>query len=209
MTVGTNFRRKGLDYVVESFHLFLQSIDDPHKYKLYIHGNLDTVNSATDIKSMVRDLGLLGNVIYSSPEQLSKYELYERYKCADCYIGLPLAEGFGLGFAEAMLNKVPIIAHDYGGQIEYIKEYQKVSSCSNYYPDNYFSLWQIPNTQDAVQAMKNIVNDNHDYVTENYLFAKRYLVWERIFQKLNYIFIDFIKDYKEDVVHSLQLRRVI
>lgn len=209
MTVGANFRRKGLDYIVEAFHLFLQSIDNPKKYKLYIHGNLDTVNSATDIKSMVRDLDLLDNVIYSSPKQLSKYELYERYKCSNCYIGLPLAEGFGLGFAEAMLNKVPIIAHDYGGQIEYIKEYQKVSSCANYYPDNHFSLWKIPDIKDSVQAMKNMVNDNRDYVTENYLFAKRYLVWGRIFQKLNYIFIDFIKDYKEDVIHSLQLRRVI
>lgn len=209
MTVGTNFRRKGLDYIVEAFHLFLQSVDNPENYKLYIHGNLNTVNSATDIKSMVRDLNLLDNIIYSSHKPLSKYELYERYKCADCYIGLPLAEGFGLGFAEAMLNKVPIIAHDYGGQIEYIKEYQKVSSCANYYPNNYFSLWKIPDIQDAVQAMKNIVKDNHDYITENYLFAKRYLVWERIFQKLNYIFIDFIKDYKEDIIHSLQLRRVI
>ncbi len=211
MTTGTNFRRKGIDYIIEAFHLYLQSVDNPEKYKLYIHGNLDTFNSATDIKSMVKDLDILNNVIYSSKNQLSKYELYERYKCADCYIGLPLADGFGLGFAEAMLNKIPIIAHDYGGYIEYIQQYEKVSSCANYYPDNHFSLWKIPNIKETVQAMKVIVQGKHkyDYTSENYHFAKSNLIWEKIYEKLDIILKDILTTYREDIVHSLQIRRVI
>lgn len=212
MTTGANFQRKGLAYIIEAFYKFLSKQKEKTKFKLYIHGQLDTYNSGTDIKSFVKDFNLTDNIIYSNPQiQISKQELYERYKCADCCIGLPLAEGFGLGFAEAMINKIPIIAHDYGGHIEYIPEYLKVPSIVNYYPNNHFCIWKIPNIEEAVRSMEYIVKnkDKYNYTEENHVFAKLNLTWENIYLKLDTILKPIISNYTDDIIHTLNIQRVI
>lgn len=219
MTVGTNFQRKGLAYVIEAFSIFiksLNSIEEEEKYKLYIHGKIDTVDCGTDIKSMVIDLGLIDNIIYSSDKQISKRELHKRYKCCDCYIGLPLAEGFGIPFAEAMINKLPIIYHDYGGHIEYIKNGYPVESISNYYPNNQYSLWKIPSVQDAADMMTTVVY-NIEYekphiekdIEDSYQYAKENLTWNNIYKKLDEVLKPFIETYKPSIDTKITLKRIM
>lgn len=216
MTVGGNFARKGLNYVVESFYMFLKQVENPKKYKLYIHGYLDTLNSGTDLKSMMYGLGILDNCILCKNEQISKKELYRRYKMSDCYIGLPLAEGFGLGFAEALINKLPVIYHNYGGHKEYLEGIgYPVSSVSNYHPVNQFTIWKIPDVNQTKDIMKYIATNKNskevkDKIYEGYNFAKDNLLWSNIYCKFDKIFSEFENIlFKEDIVNKLHIRRIV
>lgn len=214
MTVGHNFQRKGLDYVIEAFNTFLNYFHDKDrdKYKLYIHGFLDTIDAGTDLKSMVYHLGLNKNVIMSQNSQISKKELYARYRCSDCYIGLPLAEGFGYGFIEAQLNGLPIIYHNVGGIAQYInQENISVPSISNMYPNNYYCKWKIPNIKEAVNAMLKVACEK-DFITEelrqnNINTSKKYL-WDNIYKKLDELF-DFEKICTVDIINTLNIRRIV
>jgi len=216
ITTGNNFTRKGLNYIIEAFYLFLKEIKNPEKYKLYIHGNIDTLNSGTDIKSMLYSLGILDNCILCKNEQISKKELYRRYKMSDCYIGLPLAEGFGLGFAEALINKLPVIYHNYGGHKEYLEGIgYPVSSVSNYHPVNQFTIWKIPDVNQTKDIMKYITTNKNskevkDKIYEGYNFAKDNLLWSNIYCKFDKIFSEFENIlFKEDIVNKLHIRRIV
>jgi glycosyltransferase involved in cell wall biosynthesis len=214
MTVGHNFQRKGLDYVVEAFHTFLNYFpsEDRHKYKLYIHGFLDTIDAGTDIKSMIYYLGLNNNVLMSQNEQISKKDLYARYRCADCYIGLPLAEGFGYGFMEAQLNGLPIIYHNVGGISQYINpENFAVSSISNMYPNNYYCKWKIPNIKEAVNTMLRIACEPNiitDELKQNNINTSKKYLWKNIYKKLDDM-LNLKSMVSPNIINKLHIRRIV
>jgi glycosyltransferase involved in cell wall biosynthesis len=210
ITVGHNFNRKGLDFVIEAFYKFLQKVDNKEKYKLYLHGMVDTVDAGTDIKSMIYELKISDNIILSKPEQISKRELYKRYRCCNCYIGLPLAEGFGYGFMEAMINGLPIIYHNVGGISQYIQDFGfPISSVATIRPNNYFCDWKIPNINETVEKMLEVIQLN---LTELDIIKKRnqeegqkYL-WENVYTQLETI-LDFNIINKIDIFNKLSIKR--
>lgn len=215
MTVGHNFQRKGIDYVIEAFNGFLKyfNLEDKQKYKLYIHGFLDTVDAGTDIKSLVYNLGLSNNVIMSQTNQITKRDLYKRYKCSDCYIGLPLAEGYGYGFMEAQINALPIIFHNVGGINEYINSQNvSISSSANMYPNNYACIWKIPNIQETINYMLRVacdikfMNNESTIFKNNFKEAKKY-EWKHIYKKLDELFQNI--NIQEDIFNKLSIRRII
>ena len=211
MTVGHNFNRKGLDYVVDAFYQFLQHIEDDKKkkYKLYIHGYLDTVDVGTDIKSMIHTLKLSNNILMSQPQQISKRDLYKRYKCANCYIGLPLAEGFGYGFMEAMINGIPIIYHKVGGISEYIKNSLSISSVATMRPNNYYCDWKIPDVEEASSKMLVAVDfiDREVIKKCNYEEGKKY-TWDAIYHRLDSL-LDCDSMGRDDIFHNLSIKKVV
>lgn len=217
MTVGGNFARKGLNYVIEAFYMFLKQVENPKKYKLYIHGYLDTLNSGTDLKSMMYSLGILDNCIMCKDELISKRELYQRYKACDCYIGLPLAEGFGLGYSEALLNKLPIIYHNFGGHTEYLHNIGiPVNSVANYHPTNQFAIWKIPDVIHCKNIMLELVkmyksSEIKKRVNEGYEFAKNNLTWDNIYSKFDNILDAYIeKNIKVDnIFNNITIRKII
>jgi glycosyltransferase involved in cell wall biosynthesis len=212
MTNTTNFQRKGLAYIIEAFNSFVNQLDNRENYKLYIHGQIDTIDQGTDIKSMVIDLELSNNVIYSKNEQISKRELYKRYRCCDCYIGLPLAEGFGLPFAEAMINKLPIISSGFGGHIEYLQQTYEVGYVSYFYPNNQYTLWKIPQVDEAVCGMfyyTNNLTNIKERTKENYNYAKENLTWDKVYKRFDEILKPFLDIYIQSIDNKLTLRRII
>jgi len=210
ITVGHNFNRKGLDFVVEAFHKFLQRVDNKEKYKLYLHGAMDTIDAGTDIKSMIYELKISDNIILSKTEQVSKRELYKRYRCCNCYIGLPLAEGYGYGFMEAMINGLPIIYHNVGGISQYIQDFGiPISSVATMRPNNYFCDWKIPNIEETVEKMLEItklsLQDLNTIKKRNQKEGKKYL-WENVYTQLETT-LDFNSINKIDIFNKLSIKR--
>jgi len=216
MTTGGNFTRKGLDYVVEAFYMFLKKVENPKNYKLYVHGDIDTINAGTDIKSMMYSLGIMDNCILTKKEQITKEELYKRYSVCDCYIGLPLAEGFGLGFAEALLNKLPIIYHNFGGHREYLKDIgYPIQSVANFHPINQFTMWKIPDVNETAMVMLYVVRNINskeikDRVKKGYSFTKDNLIWENLYKKFDEVLNPFLakNNNKNDIINKLSIRRM-
>lgn len=213
MSVGNNFQRKGLDYVVEAFSSFLSYIDNEqkNKYKLYLHGFLETIDAGTDLKSMIYHLNLSNNIVMSQGTQISKRELYKRYRCCDCYIGLPLAEGFGYGFAEAQLNNIPVIYHNVGGISQYFNRSIQVGSVAEFRPNNYYCKWKIPDIEETVEYMLRITENNNYINKDNLKITQnntKEMKWESLFHSLDNI-IDFQQLNTNNIFHTLNIRRIV
>jgi len=211
ITVGHNFQRKGLDYVIDAFYKFLQyfPIEARSKYKLYIHGMLDTIDAGTDIKTMLYDLGIMNNVIMAQAgQQLPKRDLYKRYLCGNCYIGLPLAEGYGYGFMEAQINGLPIIYHNVGGISEYLSDNRQVNSVGDMRPNNYYCIWKIPDVDDAVDQMLLVVSNKHNIdINLNRNSCRNNYTWTKVFEQLDNQ-IDFNACEEDNLFNKLGIKRV-
>lgn len=213
MSTGHNFNRKGLDYVVDAFYKFLKANSMNKKYKLYLHGYLDTIDAGTDIKSMIYEMGISDYVIMSQDNtKTPKRELYKRYRCCDAYIGLPLAEGFGYGFFEAMQSGLPIIYHNVGGIQQYLKSSVSypIDSVATMRPNNYFCEWKIPGVDQAVQAMIKVSQfskeELEDIKVNNMKQSKKYL-WSEVYKQLEVI-IDFDTVGKTGIFNKLNIKRM-
>ena len=213
MTTGHNFNRKGLDYVVDAFYKFLKASNMNKKYKLYIHGYLDTIDAGTDIKSMIYEMGISDYVVMSQDNtRTPKRELYQRYRCSDCYIGLPLAEGFGYGFFEAMQSGLPIIYHNVGGIEQYLKTSVSypIESVATMRPNNYFCEWKIPNVDQAVQNMIKVSKfskeELEDIKVNNMKQSKKYL-WNNVYKQLDSI-LEFDSIGETSIFNKLNIKRM-
>ena len=80
--------------------------------------NQDKVEKLTNLATR---LGILNQTHFIN-EHLSKNALMELINATDVYISLHRGEGFGLGMLEAMALSKPVIAINYGGNTEFMKE---------------------------------------------------------------------------------------
>jgi glycosyltransferase involved in cell wall biosynthesis len=95
---------------------------------------------------------------------ISGEDQYSLINQCDAYISLHRSEGLGLGMAEAMYLKKPVIATNYSGNLEFMN---KKNSClvdyslvhhrgSVTYPNSIGQLWAEPDYKHAAYFMKKI-----------------------------------------------------
>jgi glycosyltransferase involved in cell wall biosynthesis len=119
-TIGVNSDRKKLESSIFSFHRFLEKTNFPKDVYLYMHTHLHHSFGGTDLARVLYDYDLEKRCFgLKSYTTVSKAHIFQIYKCLDVYIGFPGGEGFGYGFAEAMLHGIPVVYIDYGGHAEY------------------------------------------------------------------------------------------
>jgi glycosyltransferase involved in cell wall biosynthesis len=219
MTLGTNTERKKLDLVIEAFNLFLKKVYHPDKYYLYIHTNPNEISGGTDLISQAMSLGILNKLLfpssYANNQIMSQEELYSRISIMDCYIGLPSGEGFGYGFADAMIHGIPLIYINYGGHVEYCKDAGlSVKVKSFYNSKNAYMKWAIADIEDASEQMLLIVQDKklREKLGNIGKQSIKNISWEIQSKK----FIDLImneynkvKDLKNDLHKNFYLKRII
>jgi glycosyltransferase involved in cell wall biosynthesis len=100
---------------------------------------------------------------------MSQSEIAATAAASDCYVSLHRSEGFGLTLADAMALGVPVIATDYGGNMEFMDDSNSVlvpsrmvevgTGCEPYPAA---ALWADPDLDAAADAMRRLVDD-HDY----------------------------------------------
>ena len=101
-------------------------------------------------------------------QSLTRSETLSLLNCADCYISLHRAEGFGFGMAESMKLGKPVIATGYSGNMEFMNH-------TNSFPVDYTltpvkqgeffnlegrSVWAEPDVDHAVSYMEKVVEDS-------------------------------------------------
>jgi glycosyltransferase involved in cell wall biosynthesis len=79
-------------------------------------------------RALERAVARVGGILLEEP--YSRRQIDGLMRCADAYISLHRAEGFGLGIAEAMYLGKPVIATNYSGNIDYM-------TTENSYPVRY------------------------------------------------------------------------
>jgi len=198
MAVGENNIRKRMDLVLEAFALFLKKVEKPEKYKLYLHTNLDHAYEGTDLKTMIKVLGISDNTVIMTVPWISTEMLYDRYSVSDAFITLSGGEGFNLPVVEAMMHRKPVIYCDYGGHGEFLKDIGYPVRVKNYYnaPHGYIK-WAMADIEDAVQQMLFISTrpDIKDRLDKGFKFAQS-VDWTMIFPKIYKIIFNKFKEFE-------------
>jgi len=109
---------------------------------------------AADRRIMVRD------------EVIDQGDMQALQRCADAYISLHRAEGFGLGLAECMRMGKPVIATAWSGNMEYMTadnsclvDYRLVPVGEGEYQHHAGQRWAEPDVGHAAAYMRRLVED--------------------------------------------------
>lgn len=114
--------------------------------------------------------------VYYITGTLDKSEVNSLIACADVYVSLHRAEGFGLILAEAMLLKTACIATNWSSNTEFMNSdcacmvscnMVKINEGEGLYPPG--AIWANPSVTEATEYMLRLKNDSSYYhsITEN------------------------------------------
>ncbi len=122
-----------------------------------------------DIEALKGSLGEYRNIYYIN-KIMEKTEVNSLIRCADVFVSLHRAEGFGLVMAEAMLNGTPCIATNWSSNTEFMNEevacmvdYTITTLNKTQEPYKRGSRWADANTDTAAAYMKKLASDKEYY----------------------------------------------
>ena len=111
---------------------------------------------------------LEGYNVYFVEGMLDKVVVNSLIQCADVYVSLHRAEGFGLVLAEAMLLKTATIATNYSANTEFqskdtscLVDYKLIPVGKDIYPYKKEYLWADPDVDQAADYMKKLYDDEN------------------------------------------------
>lgn len=165
VSVGRLVRRKGFDYLINALAEIRQQ-----NVKLIILGEGPERES---LQRIITEKGLERRVVM--PGFVDEKKKFEYLNCSDLYVLSSIHEGFGIVIQEAMQVGLPIVATNYGGQIDIIQDTVNgllVESCSaNALADGITRLLADR------ELMENMRANNRDKVKEFYAgtIADRYI----------------------------------
>ncbi|MEI2453958.1 MULTISPECIES: glycosyltransferase family 4 protein [Lysobacter] len=110
--------------------------------------------SAQDPRIVVRD------------EVIDRAHVHALQRCADVYVSLHRAEGFGLGLAECMAMGKPVIATGWSGNVDFMDQansclvgYRLVPVGDGEYPHPDGALWAEADVDEAAAHMRRLADD--------------------------------------------------
>lgn len=124
--------------------------------------------SSPDSKEMQMLQALIGDYqnIYLIKEILSRNDINSLINISDCFISLHRSEGFGLGLAEAMYLKKPVIGTNWSSNTDFMNHtnscpvnYSLVELGETYGPYEGYQHWAEPDIAHAGYYMKKLVDD--------------------------------------------------
>jgi glycosyltransferase involved in cell wall biosynthesis len=167
LNVGSGFPRKGIDVLIKAYTeefskddavcLVLKTFPNIHN-KVSELINTFTKQNSPEIIHIDRDI--------------SETELVSLHKRCNCFVTSTRGEGFGLPIAEAMLCKMPVIATNHGGHLDFCDEensylinFELVPSKSHLKVEHAIpgSTWAEPDVQHLKQLMRHVY-ENRDSV---------------------------------------------
>lgn len=116
--------------------------------------------------SRLRDAAAMDPRILIRDQVLPIAHMRALQNCADAYVSLHRAEGFGLGLAESMAMGKPVIATAWSGNMDFTNAgnsclvgFRLVSVREGEYPHGTGTRWADPDTGDAAVWMRRLVDE--------------------------------------------------
>lgn len=138
--------------------------------------DIGIVIKINELEQSEKDIELIRTVldgydnIYFICETLTKVEVNSLIACADVFVSLHRAEGFGLVLAEAMLVGTPVIATNWSANTEFMNsdvacmvDYKKVPLEKDIPPFKKGYHWAEADTAQAAEYMKRLYEDQKFY----------------------------------------------
>ncbi len=154
--------RKNPRAVVEAFRLAFA--DDRPNVKLLIKSS-NGHRHPEKLRTLLNAVGADKRIIVRD-EIIDRGDLGALQRCADAYISLHRAEGFGLGLAECMRLGKPVIATAWSGNMDFMTpdnsclvDYRLVAVGDGEYPYHDAQRWAEPRVEHAAELMRRLVAD--------------------------------------------------
>lgn len=117
------------------------------------------------LRALLNAAGADGRIIVRD-EVIDRDDFGALQRCADAYVSLHRAEGFGLGMAECMRLGKPVIATAWSGNMEFMTsdnsclvDYRLVPVGEGEYPHHAGQRWAEPDIDHAAKLMRRLVED--------------------------------------------------
>lgn len=145
--------------------------------------------------------------VYIITEVMDKIIVNSLIKCADVFVSLHRAEGFGLVMAEAMLNGTPCIATNWSSNTEFMNEkvacmvnYRLVKLKKSFPPYEKGTKWADPNVKEAAFYMRKLY-ENKNYYNKIADSAKAYIETKLGMQRA----VDLVQQRLENIRKNLNI----
>lgn len=106
------------------------------------------------------------NRILIRDEVIAREHLNALHHCADAYVSLHRAEGFGMGMAESMAIGKPVVATGWSGNMEFMDDqcaalvgYTLMPVRDGQYPGGEGQQWAEPDVEQAAQWMRRLADE--------------------------------------------------
>jgi len=146
--------KNGIEDVIKA----LPRLADNVKFVIFGEGKLEN-----KLKKLRKDLNVLERVIFEgfvSHDEMPKY-----LKASDIFIRPSLSEGMGNSFIEAMATKIPVIATQIGGIVDFLRDGETGYFCKPQDPD---SIVETVNKVINDPKKNEIIDNAYNMVVEKY-----------------------------------------
>lgn len=160
----SSYERKNPEAILKAF---AESIGQNNNTKIIIKtsGFKNASYQVNKLNEFVNKLGITDKVIFIN-EYLPKNEVISVLNTCDCYISLHRGEGLGLGMLEAMSLGKPVIATNYSGNTEFMREDDsllvdyKLTKANDTNPAYlWVKKWAEPNIETAKEYLEKLYSD--------------------------------------------------
>ena len=145
----------------------------PRSFRAHLRSFLPPVREAHGLlradsafKSELKRLAARDKRLTIINRSLTQSEMDALFSTVGTYLSLHRAEGFGLGLAEAMARRIPVVGTDYGGTTDFLNEstgfpisYELKALNSGDYFQAEGKVWAEPSIEDAAAALRAIYDD--------------------------------------------------
>ena len=165
------YERKNPEAVVNAFLLAFKSDQNVHLLIKSINGKKKPEEKKNLLKLLKKHKNIELRDFYCS----YNYNV-SLISNADCYISLHRSEGLGMGMAEAMYLKKPVIATNYSGNLEFMNnknsclvDYNLIPISKNQYIYSSNQYWADPNLEHASRLMIKVKKNKNfrDKISKN------------------------------------------
>jgi glycosyltransferase involved in cell wall biosynthesis len=122
--------------------------------------------NASDVAREIATAAAADSRICVIDTTMSRDEMLSLIECTDCYVSLHRSEGFGLGMAEAMLLRRPVVGTNYSGNTGFLSDetgFPVAFSIVPVRPGEYSfhegQYWAEPNQGDAIRLMRLVIDN--------------------------------------------------
>jgi len=158
------YARKNPEAILKAFGMAFNSTDKVCLILKTIHAEADSGHNLS-FQAVLNEMSLKEKIILVN-DNLDRNDFMSLLNASDCYISLHRSEGLGLGMLEAMSMGKPVIATNYGGNTDFMREgnslpvsYTLVPVKEDAAPYKPGWLWADADLEEAAVYMLKLYND--------------------------------------------------
>lgn len=190
--------RKNPQASIESFKHAFSPDDMSVGLVVKINGSISNIKENSYLSELIDSY----KNVYIIDGTISRNDINSLMNVIDSFISLHRSEGFGLGFAEAMFLRKPVIGTNWSSNTDFMKHsnaclvnYELISLGRDYGPYKAYQHWANPDIFHAAEYMSKLVNEGsfystiadagQAYIREHY---SPQVIGELVSKRINYIY---------------------